>query len=223
MRHRKRPNGGFCSRECWMGRPKVGQTFKCENCGKDFYRPPSLIKRGIIRYCSLKCAEVVNQKALDFTCQHCGRTLHLKASGQFGRVRRKFCSIACRIAAHAAEMRTPKAKQVKCANCGKNFWICPSSVERRCCSIECKRLLPHRNTRQDNNFVTISDGKDRLSNGKRRVHSEHRAIAAKLLGRPLEYGEEPIIHLDGDNENNEPREFVCLPQPKLLGKNNYGE
>lgn len=58
---------GYCSKhymKFWLhGDPEYtktynrsGKYFKCEDCGKEFYRTPSEIKRGRMRYCSSKCA-----------------------------------------------------------------------------------------------------------------------------------------------------------------------
>lgn len=40
----------------WAGRPTTKLKFKCLNCGKDFLRPPSAIKKNSFKYCSRECA-----------------------------------------------------------------------------------------------------------------------------------------------------------------------
>lgn len=58
---------GYCNKhymKLWLyGDPKhtkslkrTGKYFKCEECGNEFYRTPSEIKKGNARYCSRKCA-----------------------------------------------------------------------------------------------------------------------------------------------------------------------
>ena len=38
-----------------IGRPKKGAWFKCQTCGKEFYRPPCYIRQGATKHCSMAC------------------------------------------------------------------------------------------------------------------------------------------------------------------------
>ena len=41
---------------------RLGKIFNCENCTKQFYRFPSQIKKGYIRFCCSKCRIEFNKK-----------------------------------------------------------------------------------------------------------------------------------------------------------------
>ena len=52
---RKHPNKKYCSYKCsGLGRRKTGDI-KCEQCGKEFHKKPSHIKRVVYNYCSMIC------------------------------------------------------------------------------------------------------------------------------------------------------------------------
>ena len=51
---------------------KVGKTYTCPVCGKEFYLFPSEIERGY-QHCSRECADISRLRQETRTCTHCGK------------------------------------------------------------------------------------------------------------------------------------------------------
>jgi hypothetical protein len=62
-------------------------------------------------------------------CEQCGASLKGKREGA------RYCSIACRVAAHRARAATG-AQQRECPECGK--WYVPGTRRGRFCSTRCR-------------------------------------------------------------------------------------
>jgi hypothetical protein len=70
----------------------------CLSCGKEFYAPPSLIRRGGGKYCSVACRAKEQGKRASkpkaiIVCQHCGKTYEVH---QCHVARSRYCSVECR-------------------------------------------------------------------------------------------------------------------------------
>jgi hypothetical protein len=72
-------------------KPRRGDMFPCEVCGKEFYRLPAYIKQGR-KYCSRECNAIgqTKQKVIK-NCKHCGAEMRLRPS--YGHM--QFCSKRC--------------------------------------------------------------------------------------------------------------------------------
>lgn len=97
----------------------------CEQCGKEFFLPPSKVKRGS-KYCSRKCAGAAQKKVVTLTCPECGiRFTTIPSEHKRGRL---YCSKKCYLQAHARIQKS-------CERCGKAF----QSKRRtaKYCSLKC--------------------------------------------------------------------------------------
>lgn len=141
---------------------KNGRDFKCQFCGKSFYRPLSLIKRGVTKYCSFKCYG--NSKVgipnlhnrhkgniVTFNCEECGKAKTVRLAF-YKKARHHFCSVGCsnvylgRIQSGKAHWNwkggitpknhrlrnTPRYKKWRNAVYKKDNWTC------RKCDTKCK-------------------------------------------------------------------------------------
>ncbi|WP_353682957.1 hypothetical protein [Candidatus Aquicultor secundus] len=91
-RELKRGSAKFCSRSCSasfgnkLRRKQAVPNLKCDNCGKDFYRKPSLVK-SVRKYCSEDCFREATgrafsrEKVLDaikgFVCEYGRRPIQV--------------------------------------------------------------------------------------------------------------------------------------------------
>ena len=96
-----RGNGKFCSRECAyksrssLSKIELKRKFKCQQCGKDFYRSNSSVKKQLklnhqIKYCSVLCLNA--SKKIDHgvgKCLNCGDEFIKKYTDQI------YCSQHC--------------------------------------------------------------------------------------------------------------------------------
>lgn len=112
-------------------------TLNCPQCGNDFLvRADHEHKR---HYCSYKCKglarrgqPIVDPTFLVTNCARCGTQFKARSPAA------KFCSIACREAESAIEL--------KCLNCDKPYMVKPSHKDRRrYCSIQCRDTVKKEN------------------------------------------------------------------------------
>lgn len=106
---------------------------KCLNCGKEFFKLPSVIKAGEGKYCSRQCADAMHSKKYQETwvvskCEICGKEIkHPNFKSP------KYCSYECKHIGHGNLLRKREIKT--CENCGKEFM--PTSAKGKFCSPEC--------------------------------------------------------------------------------------
>lgn len=114
------------------------KTIICQTCGKPFEVKP--YRASVAKYCSSACkgkamlgSEPANKgvftRRVTLICAHCGKTFEREA-GRLNHGRGKHCSPECQYAAIKA--RPPKAptQEFTCLNCGKQFWIYKSVLNR---------------------------------------------------------------------------------------------
>jgi very-short-patch-repair endonuclease/endogenous inhibitor of DNA gyrase (YacG/DUF329 family) len=86
----------YCSRECAATGRRSGAFIKCVNCGKEVYKPRSLLREGTPQFCSAECANAYQgRNKLTFTCKTCGKEFKWSPS----RVKQNnptYCSPECR-------------------------------------------------------------------------------------------------------------------------------
>lgn len=176
-------------------RPSKLRVSICERCGKLFYARPD--RKNL--HCSHECRHPNGPTKVD--CGVCGKSFFP------GRKNALFCSVDC---ANDAQ-RTDERRDINCKRCGKLFrtkmdhgrW--PKFCCRGCFidhaidSVGCNSIAwkGGRFTLSDNNFTMLYQGPSPI-----RERPEHRIVVEKFLGRNLEEGSEPIIHLNGDNSDN---------------------
>jgi very-short-patch-repair endonuclease len=89
----------YCSLECWRGskhpQRKTGKIVKCEWCGKEVYKPKSLLNYKH-HFCSCECANKYQARnKLTFICKVCGKQFNWSKS-RLKQQMPKYCSIECR-------------------------------------------------------------------------------------------------------------------------------
>jgi very-short-patch-repair endonuclease len=72
--------------------PSPRLTLACERCGAAFSVPPSQVKSGGGRFCSMAC----RRHQVRLACAHCGAPLSRKASAAARRVGATYCDMRCK-------------------------------------------------------------------------------------------------------------------------------
>lgn len=127
----------YCSPECrYKAQSKLQKkapNANCEYCDTPFRARPSMVAKGLDRFCSRICADKARTKwPKTSTCKTCGKQFQYNP-GHSG----IFCSWECLINWHESQ-----AIYVKCQQCGKNFRVLACEQRkggRKYCSIECFR------------------------------------------------------------------------------------
>ena len=212
--HVKNPR--FCSKKC-AGASRRGVRVKhtereCPSCKKKWSAPPS----NPSKYCSKSCM----YKGMGWTkhrnkkCPQCGKGFRPKWRTDRGKLQ-TYCSNNCAVEASKKQLKK------KCVACGKDFFVTPSKRHEKTCSRECADAYYIRD--QSHNWR----GGKVLQNERlfRRLdrdgyaakyEGEHRLVAAREMGRPIERGE-VILCLDRDNTNLSPENLFFIPSLKELG------
>jgi len=86
-----------CRRSC--------KQFACDNCGKKFWKPVSLIRNVKHHYCSRKCSQVASRKQDQFTCAFCKNIFKRNRYRSLKRTKSglHFCSRECKDKAQEIE------------------------------------------------------------------------------------------------------------------------
>jgi len=106
---------------------------KCENCGIEFEKGPSQVKKRKHHFCSPDCFGEWRRNRIKVECENCGKEFEKKPYDA-KKVDRHFCSRECH-----AEFMEDKV-EVECKNCGKKFEKKPRDtkrVEHHFCSRKC--------------------------------------------------------------------------------------
>mgnify|MGYP000905401927 FL=1 len=132
-----------------MAPKRQGKLIKCDNCGKEIYRPLSSIKAA--NYCSVQCRSA-KQRGIDnpngkqralIACQRCGKLFEVLPS-KVGK--RRYCSQAC------AGVAKVDYVPVQCHWCGKELLRQPSWAnrdQRHFCDNTCRGAWQSTQTGED--------------------------------------------------------------------------
>lgn len=121
-----------------MAPKRQGEIVKCDNCGKDIYRPQSLIKptNFCCRHCRSEWQRGINnpngKPKVAIPCQKCGKLFEVEPH-KAGK--RRYCSQAC------AGVAKVDYVAVQCYWCGKELLRQPSWAkreQRHFCDMTCK-------------------------------------------------------------------------------------
>lgn len=192
---------------------RESKDIKCENCGKIFNAFQD--HGNWPRFCSRACfCNQSTKKTKEKSCKKCGiiflarKSMAKEVKTSDGYV--DHCSIDCR---KTGELRT-------CLNCKMDFYLEKSAAKLRepqsCCSWKCRNEYykddKNKNFRLGISVLTETIEASLLHRRKGYVgnyYGVHRIQAEKAIGRPLR-SDEPVIRIDMDKKNNNPKNlFIC--------------
>ena len=205
----------FCGRACRDAAQRTAprRELTCETCSVKF---TSVADHGVWpRFCCRACFLSQGVKTVDKPCAtcgaifHAGRTSHNSEDGLH-----KYCSQSCR------NEGLRKGEEHQCINCGKPFYLSPSTVSRRgkpgCCSDECQKAyytgsLSH--AFKKGSYTHSQSGDKHLLMERPgyvgKYVGEHRVIASREIGRMVVRGEF-VIRVNRDPDDNRPENlFIC--------------
>jgi len=129
-----------------IARPSPKVKVSCLSCGKEFFVPPSKIKRGWGKYCSKPCFYVARYSLPEgarpiHTCLVCGKKFFTKQA-IIKKGHGKYCSHACKGVAWAKKLEAARPIGI-CQVCGKEFIERPYWIKKgkgKYCSRKCKGI-----------------------------------------------------------------------------------
>lgn len=202
----------YCTKKCaqharrdaWQAAHYTERT--CPGCATAWRGPPS----NPSQYCSKACIfdSGAWERKEDRECEECGTVFssrRRRARDGWGR----FCSVKCKDTPRQQEERT-------CAQCGEPFMI-NRNLDNQCCSRTCRDAFYVRSKAPawTGGIYYTDDIKRRRIDRPgyaAKYEGEHRIIAGRAIGRPIERGE-VVIWLDRDHANNDPSNlFICGSQ-----------
>lgn len=108
---------------------------KCKYCGKKFVARKCQLRKGLSKYCSLKCFSSMRKRQKIIECNFCGKKFTILIS-IIKRKRGKYCSKKC----YYLGRKKQNLRKVECKTCGKIFKTIFSEVRRggaKYCSVKC--------------------------------------------------------------------------------------
>lgn len=133
----------YCSIECKSYAQRKGETIKCENCNKLFYRRQQYIDRQNHHFCCTNCEfEYKHKQSLEIRkCEICGKNFETKKISK-----QRFCSHDCQNKwqkNQIGELNSHfKSTYAKCEYCGNIYHIAPYKLnlnQHKFCSILCRQ------------------------------------------------------------------------------------
>ena len=160
------------------------------------------------------------QGTIPAICEQCHQPFLARAGNIKMRGMVRYCSMTCKRAAQAGEMR-------QCEQCGKEMYIIRSKLdEKRYCSRACQNAGFRERSGEKSaawrGGKTINSGGYVVIRVGRRYVYEHRIVAEQMLGRPLG-AKEVVHHRDGDKRNNDPSNLEITTQPEHLRRHSLVE
>lgn len=187
-------------------RKERGTPRTCAHCGTEWIAMP----KDKSKFCSWEChaADKNHGPTHVVECEECGASFkawHSRVMDGRGR----FCSKECHYLAHQKRV----SKYCEC--CGQVFDVQESYSDARFCGRECYKIFTN-----DSRSPHWKGGSWVSSKGFRMIYSrrpgystkydtEHRIVAARAIGRPVET-HEIVIHLDRDKLNNAPENLYIF-------------
>jgi hypothetical protein len=198
--------------------PIVGKRKACSNCGREFTGPPSVLAKR--KYCSKSCynskqKELLTQPVIDAgvakECLACGNTFYVRYNVNNAR---KYCSRECYRVSH---LKSWKAWYQDNKDYKKDLANRPRDENgkilfpKRRKSPKCGRFF----TAQGyvNVMVKTLPEEDRVIAEAvlpgRPYVLEHRLVASKKIGRPVQRGE-VVHHINGIRDDNRPENLEVI-------------
>lgn len=147
----------------------------CRICGKEFYKRPSELKRGLGKFCSTECLHKWQSQNLsgknspnwkggeiERICLFCSKKFHIRPS-QIKRGRGRFCSRRCQHRWQSQNWKgknSPKWRRVKriCQTCKKEFLTHPAWIKRgdgKFCSLKCFGIWNIRHMKKKDTLIEL--------------------------------------------------------------------
>jgi len=182
----------------------------CQECSTVVMMPNWKAKK--TKFCSMSCrdkrrAKNSNNPAKIKNCKGCSKKFKAKFKSKEGKYR-DYCSVYC--------MKESKRETLTCQSCGCEFRRHKSETERRSPkSVYCSKACRYNGMTGDNalgyvrGYYINDKGHKFIYKGGDRI-AEHRLVASQYIGRDLRYDDEPILHINGINDDNRPENlYVC--------------
>ncbi len=185
----------------------------CEICDKEFYARPSLVKKGLNKYCSRGCSNKGLTTSIQKKCITCEKSFKIRLSEL--KRGKKACSFKCHLKYNMGKnhpmWKGGKLKK-KCLTCNRVFLVWQYRKNAKCCSRKCvdkyastKRGKETGNWRggkliNNNGYVLIRNSDHPMVNRHGYVQ-EHRLVMEKKLGRYLTK-KEVAHHINGIKNDN---------------------
>ena len=204
----------FCGKSCsglaHGAKLMVAHTARtCPGCGVVWSAPPS----NPSQYCSKTCIFDSGRwgKPVERECLTCGAmfTVSPRKVGHY-------CSRQC---AHAGLAKGDVTKV--CASCGDGFTVPLGRADEATCSHACRDayfLRDRHHAWKGGEVLQNARPYRRLDREgyQAKYEGEHRLIAAREIGRPIQRGE-VVLCIDGNNENLAPSNLFLLPNQTEFG------
>lgn len=189
----------------------------CGECGVSFRVSDSRAKTA--KYCSKACygkSKVKDESKPPkvHPCKFCG--VVFKARFRKGSSRHSdYCSMSCR--------KMDGRVNYKCDGCGVSFseWKSEERNPRNkyvFCSSDCK-IKNYRGeicSSYKGGRATRLDGRVYIRSGHRKYRLEHRVVIENYIGRKLKHGSEPVLHINGKNDDNRISNlYICSDMSEL--------
>ncbi len=148
------------------------------------------------------------------SCEKCGKEFYGRAGRKLRFCSKECCNISFHENADQFKLIEHKrfGKEIGCITCGKSFYVPPSGIHRKYCSIKCKRA-PNPNfigkVTKTGDYLHIYLPTHPFSSPMGH-YPEHRHIAEKVLGRYL-HPVEVIHHINEIQTDNRPENLYLFP------------
>lgn len=165
---------------------KNGRIIKCDNCGKEKYKPLAKLKRAKNYFCSHKCFDEFRLDRLLVKCEVCGKEME-RVRSQAENKKYIVCGIDC------------FAIRLKGVNLSGFFKT--GNKGEKCINFK-------DGTQITNGYISELAPDHPLANRRGYVY-QHRLVMEKMIGRYLTQ-EEVVHHIDEDKQNNDPSNLMLF-------------
>lgn len=214
----------FCSKACHDANQRTMErrTLTCKRCGNSFTSAQDHGKWP--KFCSRECFKSGAAQPDWKVCPTCdGRFLATRSSHKSADGLRAYCSSKC------AHKGARSGQERVCAYCKETFYLNAAKIRQRpsesCCSKRCQDAFYTESLARGWKGGAYETGGERFVRLVRdgyvcKYTGEHRAVAAKAIGRPLERGE-VVIRINRNRSDNRPENlFICESNSEFSRRRN---
>lgn len=170
---------------------KTGKIIKCDNCGKEHYKPGAKIKRSNNLFCSKKCFDVYRLNRVVVVCQNCGKKIN-------------------RVPSHANR----GGKYIVCGReCLSKLWEGKNHSGFFKVGNRLDKCINFKDGKQEcNGYIAVLRPDHPHCNSRGYVY-EHRLVMESSVGRYLTK-EEVVHHIDFNKQNNNINNLMLFKNDK---------